>query len=212
MKNIHWFETTRGTARIVVFTRCCTGAFAPSASAQTPASESSTRGFSLGGHAAVIGSNSDAFDLNGQPTDPPRVTVAGGGVMVAYGATEWLTVTLNGDGHESGDDRHLSFGDIGAQFFLPGWNRLLPHFDVALTGRRAEFEAAGAAIDTRGAGLSVGGGVLYFLSRSFALDATLLRTAGDLDRYADGERVKDVGAIDVSGTRFLIGVRWYPWR
>jgi hypothetical protein len=35
---------------------------------------------------------------------------------------------------------------------------------------------------------------------------------GDLDRYADGERVKDVGAIDVSGTRFLIGVRSYPWR
>jgi hypothetical protein len=30
--------------------------------------------------------------------------------------------------------------------------------------------------------------------------------------FADGERVKDVGAIDVSGTRFLIGVRWYPWR
>jgi hypothetical protein len=212
MKNIHWFETTRGTARIVVFTLCGTGAFAPSASAKPPASESSTRGFSLGGHVAVIGSNPDSFDLNGQPTDPPRVTVAGGGVMVAYGVTEWLTVTFNGDGRESGDDRHLSLSDIGAQFFLPGWNRLLPHLHVALTERRAEFEAAGGAIDTRGAGLSVGGGVLYFLSRSFALDATLLRTAGDLDRYADGERVKDVGAIDVSGTRFLIGVRWYPWR
>jgi len=45
-----------------------------------------------------------------------------------------------------------------------------------------------------------------------ALDATLLWTAGDLDRYADDERVKGVGAVDVSGTRFLIGVRWYPWR
>src|SRR4029453_14515342 len=189
MKNIHWFETTRGTARIVVFTLCCTGgAFAPSASAQTPASESSTRGFSLGGHVAVIGSNPDSFDLKGQPTHPPRVTVAGGGVMVAYGVTEWLTVTLNGDGRESGDDRHLSFGDIGAQFLLPGWNRLLPYLDVALTGRRAEFEAAGDAIDTREAGLSVGGGALYFLSRSFAVEAPLLRPAGILNAMPTGNR------------------------
>jgi hypothetical protein len=60
--------------------------------------------------------------------------------------------------------------------------------------------------------VSFGGGVVYFLSRSFALDATLLRTTGDLDRYADGERVKGVDAVDVSATRFLIGVRWYPWR
>lgn len=53
---------------------------------------------------------------------------------------------------------------IGAnpdQFDLNG---LLPHFDVALTARRADFEAACGAIDTCGAQLSVGGGVLYFLS------------------------------------------------
>jgi len=155
MKWIDWFEEISGTARVIIFTLCCTGVFASST---------------------------------------------------------WLTVALNGDGRESGDDRHLTFADLAAQFFLPGWNRLRPHLDVALTGRRAEFEAAGGAIDTRGAGWSVGGGVLYYLSRSFALDATLLRTAGELDRFADGERVKGVGAIDVSETRFLIGVRSYPWR
>jgi len=95
---------------------------------------------------------------------------------------------------------------------LPRGNRLRPHLDVALTGRRAEFDVATGAIDTRGAGWSIGGGVLCFLSRSFALDAALLRTTGDLDQYADDERVKDVDALGVSGTRFLIGVRWYPWR
>jgi hypothetical protein len=212
MKWIDWFEEVSAKSRVVIFTLCCTGVFASSTWAQTHQPDPSTRGFSFGGHIAVVGANPDQFDLNGQSTNPVRVTTAGGGLTVAYGVNEWLTVALNGDGRESEDDRHLSFADLGAQFFLPGWNRLLPHFDVALTGGRVEFEAAGGAIDTRGAGLSVGGGVLYFLSRSFALDGTLLRTAGDLDPSADGERVKDVGAIDVSGTRFLIGVRWYPWR
>jgi hypothetical protein len=157
----------------------------------------------------VIGSNPDSFDQGGQRTDPAHVTAVGGGLTVAYGVNEWLMVALNGDGRESEDDRHLSFADIGAQLFLPGGNRLRPHFDVALTGRRAEFEADSGAIDTRGAGLTIGGGVLYFVSRAFALDATLLWTAGDLDQHADGERVKDAVAIGVSGTRLLIGGRWF---
>jgi hypothetical protein len=64
-------------------------------------------------------------------------------------------------------------------------------------------------MDTRGSSLSVGGGLLYFVSRSFALDAAVVWTPGDLDQYADGERIKDAQAIGVSGTRFLIGVRWF---
>jgi hypothetical protein len=212
MKCMDWFEELLRTTRLLILTLCCMGVFASPSGAQTHRSDPPTRGFSVGGHVAVIGTNPDQFDLDGQSTNPAGVTITGGGLMVAYGVTDWLTVVLNGDGRERGDDRHLSFGDIGAQVLLPGGNGLRPHIDVALTGRRAEFEAATGATDTRGAGVSFGGGVVYFLSRSFALDATLLRTAGDLDRYADGERVKDVDAIDVSGTRFLIGVRWYPWR
>ena len=212
MKDICWFEDICRTFRIVILTLCCAGALASSSWAQTQPGAWSARGFSLGGHVAIVGSNPDSFDLNGQRTDPARLTTAGGGLTIAYGVKEWFTVALNGDGREDGDDRHLSFADVGAQFFLPSENRLRLHFDVALTGRRAEFDVATGAIDTRGAGVSVGGGVLCFLSRSFALDATLLRTAGDLDRYADDERITDVDAIGVSGTRFLMGVRWYPWR
>ena len=208
MKCISGFEAISGTARIVIFTMCCVGAFAASARSQTPTLDSSTKGFSLGGHVAVIGSNPDSFDLNGQRTDPTRVTTAGGGLIVAYGVNEWLTIALNGDGRELEGDRHLSFGDIGLQIFLPGRNGLRPHLDVAMTGRRAEFETAAGAMDTRGHGWSIGGGVLYFWSRSLALDAALLRTAGDLDRHTHGEH----DAIGVSGTRLLLGVRWYPGR
>jgi hypothetical protein len=133
-------------------------------------------------------------------------------LTVAYGLNDWLTIALTGDGRESGNDRHVVFADLGAQVFLPRASRVRPHLDLELTGRRAEFDVSSDEIDGRGAGLSVGGGALYFLSRSFALDAALLWTPGGLDRYADGERVKDVDAIGVSATRFLIGVRWFPGR
>jgi len=212
MKCIDWFEHISATSRIVVVTLCCVGAFPLSTSAQTDTPEASTQGFSLGGHVAVIRVNPDSLDLNGQATDPMRLTVTGGGVTVAYGLNEWLTIALAGDGHESGNDRHFAFADLGAQVFLPRARRLRPHLDVALTGRRAEFDAADNAIDTRGAGVSVGGGALYFLSRSLALDTALLWTAGNLHRFANGGRVKDLDPIGVSGTRFLVGIRWFAAR
>jgi Outer membrane protein beta-barrel domain len=209
MKHTDWFEYISAASRIVVLTLTCAAAFPSSTSAQTHTPEGFTKGFSLGGHLAVIGVNPDSLDPNHKAPDPARVTMTGGGLTVAYGLNEWLTLTLTGDGHESGNDRHFAFADIGAQVFLPPGRRLRLHLDVALTGRRADLDAAGNQIDTRGAGLSVGGGALYFLSPSFALDAALMWTPGDLDRYADGRRVRDLDAVGVSATRFLVGVRWF---
>jgi Outer membrane protein beta-barrel domain len=209
MKHIDWFEHISATSRIVLLTLSCAGAFPSSTSAQTHAPEGFTKGFSVGGHIAVIGVDPGSFDPNHQAPDPARVTLTGGGLTVAYGLNEWLTLTLTGDGHESENDRHFAFADIGAQVFLPRGRRVRPHLDVALTGRRADLDAAGNPIDTRGAGVSVGGGALYFLSPSFAFDAALMWTPGDLHRYADGRRVRDLDAVGVSAMRFLVGVRWF---
>src|SRR5262245_21170314 len=212
MKHIDWFEHISPASFIVVFTLCCAVAVPSLASASTDYPGGSTKGLSLGGHAAVIGVNSDSVDLNGQASNPAGVTVTGGGLTVAYGLNEWLTIGLAGDGCETGNGRHFVFADIGAQVFLPRARRLRPHLDVALTGRRAEFNAAGDLIDARGAGVSVGGGALYSASRSLALDTALLWTAGGLRRFADGERAKDLDPIGVSETRFLVGVRWFVGR
>ena len=212
MKYIDWFEHISATSRIVIFALSCAVAFSSSASAQAHEPEGSTSGFSLGGHVATIGVNPDSFDLNGQATNRTVLIGTGSGLTIAYGVTEWLTIALNGDGRESENDRHFAFADIGAQVFLPAKSRLRPHFDIALTGRRADFDARGEEIDARGAGLSLGAGALYFVSRSFALEGALLWTPGDLHRYVDGERVKDLDAIGVSGTRALFGIRWFPGR
>jgi len=68
--NIDWFENIGRTSRIVILTLCCAGAMVSSSSAQTQPRDSSARGFSVGGHVAIVGSNPDSFDLNGQNTIP----------------------------------------------------------------------------------------------------------------------------------------------
>jgi hypothetical protein len=104
--------------------------------------------------------------------NPERTNGVGGGFVLGYGFTDWITVYLNGDGRESHEDRHLAHADIGVEVFFPGERRVRPHIGVALIGVRAEFDAGSQTIDARGAGWSVGG-VLYFLSSSIAFDATL---------------------------------------
>src|SRR5262245_10163705 len=212
MKHIDWFEHISPASLIVVFTLGCAIAFPSLALAQTDSPDGSIKGFSLGGHAAVMAVNPGSVDLNGQASNPAGVTVTGTGLTIAYGLNEWFTIALVGDGRETGHDRHFVFADIGAQLFLPRVRRVRPHLDVALTGRRAEFNAAGDEIDTRGAGVSVGGGALYFVSRSLALDTALLWTAGGVHRFADGKRTKGLDPIGISETRFLIGVRWFVGR
>jgi hypothetical protein len=211
MRHIQWFENIIVPIRISLIL-LCVGALGCPASAQTAPHNASTKGFSVGGHVAIIGSSPDSVDVNGQHTDIETVTTIGGGATIAYGVNDWLTVFLNGDGHESDEDRHLAFADLGAQLFLWGRSGFRPHLDIAFTGRRADFDAAITTVDTRGASLSFGGGVLYFMSPSFAIDGTLLRTEGDLDRYVDGQRVRGADGISVPATRLLVGVRWFPGR
>src|SRR5262245_44647477 len=99
----HWFEKFLRTTRTWIVTLCWTVALASPTSAQSQTPDFSTRGFSLGGHAAVIGANPGSFGESGHRTDPARVTSGGGGFVVTYGVNEWFTIALNGDGHESED-------------------------------------------------------------------------------------------------------------
>jgi hypothetical protein len=55
MKWIDWFEGISRTARVVIFTLSCTGVFGTFTWARTHGPDPSTRGFSSGGHVAVIG-------------------------------------------------------------------------------------------------------------------------------------------------------------
>jgi len=172
-------------------------------------SPASTKGFSIGTHASFGRRDADPVRLGGQLFDTEAGHRTGGGFSLAYGIDDGLTVYLNGDGGER-DEHVLAHGDLGAQLLLRRGHRLRPHLDVALTGRKAEFEAGPQWLEGRGTGVSFGAGALYFPSSSIALDLTFLRTVGELDRYRDGARAGSLGTSWT--TRANLGIRWYPGR
>lgn len=195
-----------------VMALCAIGLFAEPALAQGQQGPPSTKGFSVGTQMTLASRQAVDGPLNGQPGGADGATRIGGGASVAYGITEWLTLYMNGDGAEAEEDRVLAFGDIGARIFPTRGQRLRPYLDLAFTGRKAEFDAGTQTIDARGAGWSFGGGALYFLTSSLALDASVTQSVGGLDQFRDGTRAKNLEAIDVNSTRVSIGIRWYPGR
>jgi opacity protein-like surface antigen len=189
---------------------CCL--LLPAASSAQQTQPWSTKGFSVGGHLSIATAGADTTVVDGQPVNVDRVTGVGGGLFLGYGITDWLTIYLNGDGRESGEDLHLTHADIGARYSFLSGQRVRPHLDAAITGKRAEFDTGSPALDTRGAGWTVGGGVSWFLSRSFAFDASLLQSGGALSRFKDDQRIRDVDTVGVNSTRVNIGISWYPGR
>jgi hypothetical protein len=108
---------------------------------------------------------------------------------------------------------HLELG--GRYHFRPG-SRLRPYGSLALSAIAMGYETesgsnVGDDIVYVGSGVSLGGGVLYFLSKRFALDAGLSVTQGNFwTQDIDG----DATGVDFSvvGARPHFGISFYPFR
>lgn len=172
----------------------------------------STKGFSIGFHFNGTSWRLDEPDLDLEGSD------SGGGVgfSFGYGVSDLVTLFLNLDGAsidpDVGERYSLGHADLGARFtFGAPANKFRPFAQVALTGAGAEQEIGTTTIQLRGGGLTLGGGVLYFLSPAWAIDAGLDLTFGNLTEV----EVNNISAdIDVNArtSRLNGGVRWYPGR
>ena len=197
----------------------------PSASfAQTDAAPPSategtyiTSGFFV--HARTSG-HGMAFD---GPGDAEGV---GLGLRAGYGVSDRFTLYLGvegagldgGRGFEGlGDDEKYGavYIELGSRFhFRPG-QRLEPYADVALAvvglGYDGTGSDAGKDVTYGGAGVSLGAGLLYFLSPKFALDTGLAFTPGSLMEREVGRNSEDVD-IALTGARIHVGLSVYPFR
>lgn len=182
---------------------------APPAAAQ----DSNTRGFffQFAFDSQVVDYDDDAFD--GEDT--------GGGISLraGYGLSRVVTLFggiggagLDGEDNDVVDDEYgWGSAEIGARFNLRPGRKLVPYADVALRGVVAtadepDFEFEGGA-------LGIGGGVSYFISRAFALDAALRVGGGRLDEVDLGPLSADLDdEIDFTEARLSIGLTFYPTR
>lgn len=161
--------------------------------------------------------------LQGHDIASNEVDNGGGfGLKLGYGFTPTYTLYVGLDvagmatdnpqtAATFGDDYALVYVDIGSQFNFRSGEKAVPYLDVALTGVASGTDQGGTDVTLSGSGLSVGGGVKYFLSPAFALDGALHLSTGG---YRESDVNGDTRDIDASyfGTRLQAGLSWYPFR
>ena len=142
----------------------------------------------------------------------------GYGLTLGWGLTNLVTLYLEGSGAQvetlDGSDTYtLGHFDVGARVnFLAPYKRWRPFATVGLSGRAAEGDVGGAIVTLSGTGLTVGGGVAYFISRKIAVDLGLKWTAGDFTDAELNDVAVDIDPIGATSARFDLGVAYWHGR
>ncbi len=144
----------------------------------------------------------------------------GAGAVVGYGFTDRVMLFVGVDFAEvepQAEDRdgpryELGTGEIGLRVsFRDAQRRWRPYLTAALSGVVTNDEADGDEISVSGAGLTVGGGGQYFLSRRVALDGGLNATMGSFSTIeVNGDRDDLPEGIGFIHSRMHLGVSWHP--
>lgn len=185
-------------------------------SAGSLSAQSGTSGFMLNAHltgASVAGTVEDSESESG----------GGIGLALGYGFNERVTLLLNVDAsrmeYANGEDGDLDDGeydlataDLALRFSFGGPERKLrPYVTTGFTGLVQADEADDVELAISGGGITLGGGLEYFFTRSLALDAALNVTSGSFTMFEVDDEEEDLDAgLGFSHGRVQVGVTWHP--
>ena len=180
--------------------------------------ESTTRGFTIGLHGTGA-----SLDPQGAGND--RESAGGGGMFLGYGVNRRITLFIQGDGAKFDNlttdnvagEWTMGHFDFGVRFnFANSLRKWIPFLQGALGYRAVSVDnpivdsVARTELSITGAGLTLGGGVDFYLSESWALDLQLLWTGGEFNTI----RVDNVSVsgldFDATSSRLNLGVSWWP--
>ncbi len=141
----------------------------------------------------------------------------GAGLGLGYGISEMFAVFLALSGaimeNDAGSSYTLAHFDVGVQLNLSkAESAVKVVLDAASSARTARFEVSGTDIDFNGIGGTLGGGVMYFLSPSFALDGGVQIMFGSIDEISFGGEIADIPDFDATSARVNFGLAWFPGR
>jgi opacity protein-like surface antigen len=178
---------------------------------------SKNSGFLLNLHLA---GNSIKWDVEGEESETE--TGGGLGLGVGYGFGERFALVLNLDAasvssdEAEADDEDLALAhfDIGGRLnFGSTASAIRPYVNVAFSGvaEGTTSEDEDENITISGAGFTVGGGLQYFFSPRFALDAALQGSFGEFTKIQVGDESEEFDEdIKFTTARLQLGVSWHP--
>lgn len=198
--------------RSLILTALATASLAVPASAQ----QSTTRGFNVGLHFQGASISAEGQDRQGG---------GGGGLHVGYGFNRVVTGFLRLDGSSidiMGDETVtgqwvLGHFDLGARFhFANALRRWVPYLEAAVGARAATVQDGFVAgeqeedVTLSGAAFTLGGGLNFYTSEGFAIDAGVSTSFGEFTKISVGGVSVEGLDIDVNSARFNLGFIWWP--
>lgn len=178
--------------------------------------ESTTRGFNLGIHLSGASLKVEDQDRN---------DAGGGGIQVGYGLNRNITVFVQLDGAQFDEqatrnlegDWTMGHVDLGVRYYFANSLRswipyLLAAFDyraVAVNDPVVD-DLQRDEVEISGGGLSLGGGLHYYVAESVALDTHLIWTAGEFNTLRIDNASVTGFDVDAKSTRFNLGLVWWP--
>ena len=180
------------------------------------AQASTTRGFNVGIH--FTGSTLKIEDGDNN-------NAGGGGLWFGYGFNRTVQLFLQFDGTQFDvndaaveGDWTMGHADLGVRFhFANSLRSWVPYLQVATTARVVSVQngvvndvAQADDVSLVGAGITLGGGILFYFNESFAADLQLAWTGGKFTRIEAGSVSYNDLNLDAQSARFNVGVSWWP--
>jgi hypothetical protein len=196
--------------------RAATLAIVASLAATTAAAQNSTtRGFSVGAHLQAASLTVEDGDAAGG---------GGLGVRAGYGFNRNFTGYLEADGiafdvenPELQGEWAMAHVDLGVRYnFANSLRRWVPFLDAAIGARAVSVSDATSdgddvgTVTFSGGALSLGGGISFFASQTFAIETLVKFTGGSFEEVEVGNVSVRNLEIDASSFRFKLGVSWWP--
>ncbi len=205
--------STPSTHSVPILALAATLCFASGASAQSP----TTRGVLLGAHVGMASIKIENSE---------RSSGGGAGIMVGYGLNRMLTIFVQVDGTRV-DVRNqpdvsgtwaMAHADLGARFnFANSERTAVPYLVGAVSGRVVSVSdipvtspLSGNDVSFSGGSLTLGGGVMLYVSETLAFDLGLLFGGGKFTEITVDNTTQTGFDIDAQSRRFNLGVAWWP--
>jgi len=180
------------------------------------AQSSTTRGFNLGIH--FTGSTIKIEDGDNN-------NAGGGGLWVGYGFNRTVQLFLQLDGTKFDvnnaaveGDWTMGHADLGVRFhFANSLRSWVPYLQVATTARVVSVQnglvndvAQADDVSLVGAGITLGGGIIFYFNQSLGIDLQLAWTGGEFTRIEAGSVSYNDLNLDAQSARFNLGLSWWP--
>lgn len=183
------------------------------AAAPVVAQQSTTCGLSVGLDLGATGISFEGGDSDSGGNGGLRVGYGFNRIVTLYAAFQGATLDI--ENFTAFQDVTVGHVDLGVRLHIASSRRRwVPYGDVALTSRVMSVEALAngepVSADVTGGALTLGGGLAFYVSETWALDANLKWSTGEFTEVDFGTvAIQNQDYDSVSG-RFTLGVTWWP--